>query len=186
MRSSQERGGCRRRTTGSNQDGRGRTGQSGPSRENRCTPTPRDPRPSRDDQGRKKGFLVVVRTRGRSRRPAPARRARSTCQPRPSRSLRSPRLSERSGTSSAISPTTRLIAGSTPTMRPTSSDSTATYRLTTPEASGLQRACFQTIAFGAEIWRGTMHRPVVGRCRPTTGQCRDFTLNRSADWMQLT
>ena len=91
-------GGCRRRSTGSIQGGRGRTGQSGPSRQDRCTPTPRDTRPSRDDQGRSKRVLVVVRARGRSRRPALTRGTRSTCHARPSRPLRTPRLSERSGT----------------------------------------------------------------------------------------
>ena len=167
-------------------DGRGRTGQSGSSRQDRCTPTARDPRPSRDDQGGKARLLVVVRARCRSRRPAVARRARSTCQPRSSRALRSPRLSERSGPSSAISPSTRLTGGSIPRMRPTSSDSTATYRLATRRPSGLQRACRRQVAVRAKIWRGTVHRPVVGRCRPTTTQCRKFALNRPANWTQLT
>ena len=169
------------------QDGRSRAGQSGPSRKDRCTPTPRDPRPSRDDQGGKARLLVVVRARGRSRRPAPARRARSTCQPRTSRPFRPPRLSERSGTSSAISPsTTRLTGSSTERMRPTSSDSTATYRLATRRPSGLQHARRREVAVGSEIWRRSVHRTGIGRCRPTTGHCRDFTLNRSANWTQLT
>ncbi len=94
-------------------------------------------------------------------------------------------LSERSGTSNTISPSTRLIGGSTPTMRPTSSDRASTYRLATRRPSGLQHARRRQVAIGAEIWRGTLHRTGVGRCRPTTTQCRDSTLNRSADWTQL-
>ena len=167
--------------------GRGRTGQSGPSRQDRCTPTPRNPRLSRDDQGRQAGLLVVVRARGRSRRSARTRRARSTCGARPSRSLRPPRLFERSGTRGSISPsTTRLTGPSSPRMRPTSSGSATTHRLATIGPSGLRHACRRPAAGGVETWRGAVHRTDVGRCRPTTTQCRDFTLNRSANWTQLT
>ena len=89
-------------------DGRGRTGQSGPSRQDRCTSTPRDPRPSRDDQGCQGGLHVVVRARGRSRRPARSRGARSTCGTRPSRPLRSLGLSVRAGASSACATASHL------------------------------------------------------------------------------
>jgi hypothetical protein len=71
-------------------------------------------------------------------------------------------------------------------MRPDPSRRTPTYRLATRRPSGLQRACRQTAASTREMWRRMLHRAVVGRGRPTTTQCRDFTLNRSAEAMQLT
>jgi len=111
-------------------DGRGRTGQSGPSRADRCTSTPRDPRPSRDDQGCQARVLVVIRARGRSRWPALTRRACSTCGSRQSRPLRSPRLSERSGTRRSTSASTgrRDLARSRGCVPPHPATSSSTAR----------------------------------------------------------
>ena len=114
----------------------------------------------------------------------PEERARRAATPEPPTSLASPICAL--GHEQRDSPSARLIGGSTERMRPTSSDSTATYRLATQRPSGLQHACRRRPPPAAGIWRGMLHRTVVGRCRPTTGQCRDFTLNRSADWTQLT
>ena len=79
----------------------------------------------------------------------------------------------------------RATSSSIPRMRPTSSGRATTHRLATIRPSGLRHACRRAVAAGAGIWRRTVHRTDAGRCRPATAQCRDFTLNRSADWMQL-
>ena len=80
----------------------------------------------------------------------------------------------------------RATSSSIPRMRPTYSGSTTTYRLATSTPSGLRRACRHSAASGSGFWCGMVHRTVVALGRPTTTRCRDFTLNRSADWMQLT
>lgn len=77
-------------------------------------------------------------------------------------------------------------SSSIPRMRPPTTGSAIPNRSASSRPSGLRRARRRPAADGLETWRWTMHRPVVGWCRPTTGQCRDFTLNRSADWTQLT
>jgi len=171
-------------------DGRGRTAQSGPSRQDRCTPTPRDPRPSRDDQGGKARLHVVVRARGRSRRSARTRRAGSGVRRTPEQptSLASPiyPLGREQRVRDDLAPGTWTTSSSIPRMRPDPNRRTPTYRSATSEASGLRHACRRTATSTPEMWRRTMQRTVVGPCRPTTTQCRDFTLNRPADWMQLT
>ena len=85
-----------------------------------------------------------------------------------------------------LAPCTWTTSSSVLRMRPDPSRRTRTYRSATHRPSGLQSACRRPAAGGVETWRGEVHRTDVGRCRPTTGQCRDFTLNRSADWTQLT
>jgi hypothetical protein len=81
---------------------------------------------------------------------------------------------------------TWTVSSSIPRMRPPTTGPASAHRLATQRPSGLQHAFRRTLAVGTEIWRGMLHRTVVGLGRPTTTQCRDFTLSRSADWMQLT
>jgi hypothetical protein len=71
-------------------------------------------------------------------------------------------------------------------MRVTSLGNIAIYRSTGLGPSGLPHARRGITVASPETQRWTLYRTDVEPGRPTTAQCRDFTLNRSANWTQLT
>ena len=60
-----------------------------------------------------------------------------------------------------------------------------THRSTAQGPSGLRCACRRAATTTRRTWRRALHRTVVGQRRPATTQCRDFTLNSSAERTQL-
>jgi hypothetical protein len=85
-----------------------------------------------------------------------------------------------------LAPSTAIWSSPIGRMHPPTTGSALPNRSATQRPNGLRHAHRWPGRYRLETWRGTLHRTVVGRCRPTTAQCRDFTLNRSADWTQLT
>jgi len=83
-------------------------------------------------------------------------------------------------------PGTAIWCSSLPRMRPDLNRRTTTHRSAATRPSGLQYARRRPAPDSLGNWRRTVHRTVVGRGRPATTPCRDFTLNRSAEWTQLT
>jgi hypothetical protein len=108
--------------------------------------------------------------------------------PEPRTSLASPICPPRHGRHArdGRGPGTAIWCSSPPRMRPDLNRRTTVYRSATTRPSGLQRARRLPIATAPGSWRRALHLTVVGRGRPATTRCRDFALNRSACWMQLT